>query len=106
MKTKHLIPLNKAIAEAIKFGFKNRFVVHNGFLHSILRKQSFPECDFAVVKCYPVTLRNRKEGEICYVVLKNGELGFIIKEMPKVKHFEEDPEEAIENTDYRLENIY
>ena len=80
MKTKTLIPISEAIEEAIRFGFRDRLVLKNEMVHSLQTNRNFFENEYAVVEAYPVILSNGHKGRIQYIVLNNGQLGFLVKE--------------------------
>src|SRR5438105_1985587 len=80
MKTKSSISVNEAIEEAISMGFTNRYILHNNSVYSLLTNADFPESDYAIVKSYRVRLKNANKGYIHYIVLTNGQLGFILDE--------------------------
>jgi len=71
--------LNKAIEEAIEFGFTKQLILVNGIIRKMFSGKSFFKEDFAIVKSYPVKAKNYK-GVISYVVLSDGTLGYLIKE--------------------------
>ena len=107
MKAKTLIPIREAIEEAIRFGFRDRFVLKDDLVHSLKHKRSFFETEYAVVESYPVILSNGHKGRIQYIVLNNGQLGFLVKEgkgMASGSTTETQPDnDAIDGL---LENIY
>ena len=89
MKTKHFIPVNKAIEEAMKLGFKTRFIHHKSRIRSASGGNDFSETDFAIVRSYPVNLVNGNKGIMEYIVLNSGELGFILEEAADKKNVAE-----------------
>ncbi|MGZ3862217.1 MAG: hypothetical protein ACXVPN_11885 [Bacteroidia bacterium] len=83
MKTKNLIPANTAIKEAIKLGFRTRFIHHKGRIRSAITGKNYSENEFAVVRSYAVNIAG-DDGMMEYIVLNSGKLGFIL-DKPKTE---------------------
>ncbi|HXB40959.1 MAG TPA: hypothetical protein VNZ49_10485 [Bacteroidia bacterium] len=106
METKNAIPLNKAIREAIEFGFRERFVIRNNHIRGLSSNKDFSSTEFAVAESYPVILENGKKGHINYIVLNNGGLGFLVDEIKIINTSQKHTEEELDSIELILENIY
>ncbi|MGZ3903500.1 MAG: hypothetical protein ACXVC6_07390 [Bacteroidia bacterium] len=89
MKTKNIIPVNKAIQEAIRLGFRTCFMHHKNRIHSASSGKEYSETEFAIVRSYPVNLGNGHNGLMEYIVLNSGTLGFLIEAVTEKKEFTE-----------------
>ncbi len=75
--------LNKAIEEAIEFGFTKQLILVNGILKKLVSGKNFLKEEFAIVKTYPIVSGKGYKGTISYVVLNDGTLGYLLKETKK-----------------------
>ncbi|MEO6303998.1 MAG: hypothetical protein ABIP51_12580 [Bacteroidia bacterium] len=71
--------LNKAIEEAIKFGFTKQLILVNGVIKKLFSEKDFLKEEFAIVKTYPVNSTEGYTGTISYVVLNDCTLGYLLK---------------------------
>lgn len=83
METRTIIPLKRALYRAMRYGFRSRFIERTNRIHSLLTNRSYSEQEFAIIKSHPVSISDEKEATLCYIVLNNGELGFLIKDTNK-----------------------
>lgn len=72
--------LNKAIEEAIEFGFTKQLILVNGIIKKLVSGKNFFKEEFAIVKTYPVISAKGYKATISYVVLNDGTLGYLLKE--------------------------
>jgi hypothetical protein len=106
METKTPIPVNKAIREAIEFGFRERFIIRNNRIHGLTSNKDYLSTEFAIAESYPVTLENGKKGHINYIVLNNGGLGFLLNEIKIIAGHKAQTEEDPDSIEHIIENIY
>jgi len=80
MNIKKQIEINKAIEEAMQFGFTRQLVFVNGMIKKMFSDETFFKEDFATVRTYPINSITGYKGTISYIVLNDGTLGYILKE--------------------------
>ena len=106
MKSKGTISVNEAIEEAISMGFRNRYVLHNNAVYSLLTNTDFPDSAYAIVESCPVVLKSGHKGHIHYIVLNNGQLGFVLDEPKKAAGHKQHTGKAHLKMEYALENSF
>ncbi len=83
MTARKVIELDKAIEEAVQFGFTKQFILLDGQIKNLVSNKNYLKEEFAIVKRYPINSAKGYEGTISYVVSNDCTLGYFLKERKK-----------------------